>query len=140
RGGGSTVRAFEAQRRRQTDTFIPDAFLLERFAVSKDESAFAELLARHGPMVLGLCRRGLSCRQDAEDALQATFLVLARRAGAIGQGERLAGWLCRVACRIATRMRRQRAVRQRHEQSVPRPRPTGRGDDYLAVHEEVQRL
>jgi RNA polymerase sigma factor (sigma-70 family) len=134
------VRTFEAQRRRQEGTFVPDALLLERFAAGRDESAFAELLARHGPMVLGLCRRGLSCRQDAEDAYQATFLVLARRAGAIAQGERLAGWLCRVACRIATRMRRQRAVRQRHEQSAPRAGPTDRGDDFLAVHEEVQRL
>jgi RNA polymerase sigma factor (sigma-70 family) len=119
---------------------LADAQLLARFATGRDESAFAEILARHGPLVLGLCRRSLG-RHDAEDAFQATFLVLARRAGSIGQGERLAGWLCRVACRIATRMRRQQAVRRRHEQSaVPPAAPPGPSDACLAVLDEVQRL
>src|ERR1700752_544792 len=75
---------------------LTDAELLERY-LARDgddaEDAFAALVARHGPTVLGVCRRMLPAAHDAEDALQAKFLVLARRAASIGHRERLANWL-----------------------------------------------
>ena len=83
----------------------PDASLLERFVVGRDEAAFELLLWRHGPMVLGLCRRMLRCEQDAEDAFQAAFLLLARKAASVRRGEAVAGWLYRTAYRIALRVR-----------------------------------
>src|ERR671925_602993 len=81
-----------------------DAQLLERFVAQHDEGAFELLVWRHGGLVLGTCRRVLGHAQDAEDAFQATFLALARRAGAVSKGESLAGWLYQVACRAALRL------------------------------------
>src|SRR5262249_47189916 len=65
---------------------LPDAELLARFVARREESAFGALLQRHGPMVLGVCRRILRDAHDAEDAFQATFLVLVRKASSIGRG------------------------------------------------------
>jgi RNA polymerase sigma factor (sigma-70 family) len=76
---------------------LPDQQLLERFVARHDESAFAALVRRHGPMVLGVCRRVLHQQQDAEDAFQATFLILARKAGSIRSRESVGSWLYRVA-------------------------------------------
>src|SRR6516162_7517805 len=76
-----------------------DADLLARFAAHRDEAAFELLVWRHGPLVLGVCRRWLRDRYAAEDAFQATFLALARRAGAISRRPSVAGWLYRVAGR-----------------------------------------
>lgn len=78
-----------------------DAALLDRFVRGRDETAFEGLIQRHGPMVLGVCRRVLRHDQDAEDAFQATFLALARKAGSIGRREALGGWLYQVAYRAA---------------------------------------
>ena len=90
-----------------------DASLLERFVASRDEAAFEVLLWRHGPMVLGVCRRMLRCAQDAEDAFQAAFLLLARKAASIRRREAVAGWLYRTACRVALRPARRRGdIRQ----------------------------
>jgi len=86
-----------------TLTGLCDAQLLEQFAPRGDESAFAALMERHGPLVLGLCRNVLHDPNDADDAFQATFLVLARKAGSIRTRDTLASWLCRVAFRIAVR-------------------------------------
>ena len=72
---------------------VNDAVLLERFVRSRDEAAFELLIWRHGPMVLSLCQRLLHNEQDAEDAFQATFLILVRKARTIGKREALAGWL-----------------------------------------------
>ncbi len=79
--------------------------LLERFASGGDPAAFEALVSRHGPMVLGTCRRMLSDPLDVEDAFQATFLVLARKAGSIGDADRLGPWLHGVARRVAARSR-----------------------------------
>src|SRR5262249_6115735 len=80
---------------------LADADLLQRWLAQRDEAAFELLLWRHGPMVLGLCRRLLGDAQDAEDALQATFLVLVRKAGSIGKRASLGSWLYKVASRVA---------------------------------------
>jgi RNA polymerase sigma factor (sigma-70 family) len=80
--------------------------LLDRFIAHGDEAAFADLLARYGPLVLGACRRVLQHEQDAEDAFQATFLVLARKAGSINKRQALGNWLYGVAYRVALQVRR----------------------------------
>src|ERR1700688_3145 len=74
-----------------------DGELLQRVAATRDPSGFELLFWRHGPMVLGVCRRVLRHEQDAEDAFQATFLILLRKGNAIGKRQALAGWLHRVA-------------------------------------------
>src|SRR5262245_9959402 len=86
-------------------TGLTEAQLLDRFTVSKDDSAFALLVERHGPMVLSVCRRFLSDPNDVDDAFQATFLVLVRRAGGLRQKELLANWLHGVACKVSQRAR-----------------------------------
>jgi RNA polymerase sigma factor (sigma-70 family) len=101
---------------------LSDAGLLHRFVARRDEAAFADLLRRHGPGVWGLCRRLLAHEQDAEDAFQATFLLLARQAGSIRTGDSVGGWLQGVARRIAVRTRqneRQRRQREREASSSP---------------------
>ncbi len=80
---------------------VTDAQLLERFLVQHDESAFELLLWRHGAMVMGLCRRVLRREQDVEDAFQATFLVLVRKARSISKRQALGSWLYKVAYRVA---------------------------------------
>src|SRR6476469_3011296 len=99
------VRRFAAANRADDD---PDQALLERFARARDERAFAELVRRHGPMVLGVCRRVLRHSADADDAFQATFLILVRRASVIRDPDRLGAWLFGVAWRTANRLRSSR--------------------------------
>jgi polysaccharide export outer membrane protein len=89
-----------------------DAELLARFIASRNEAAFAALVQRHGPMVLHLCVRVLGNSPDAEDAFQAAYLVLARRASSISRPELLGNWLYGVARRTALRMRADAARRQ----------------------------
>jgi RNA polymerase sigma factor (sigma-70 family) len=99
-----------------------DGELLSYFLNCKDEAAFATLLDRHGPMVLGVCRRILSDPNDAEDAFQATFLVLVRKARSIVKHDSLASWLFGVARRIAVRAR-STADRRRQVEGQVQPVP-----------------
>jgi RNA polymerase sigma factor (sigma-70 family) len=116
---GQTLRCLRrAARLPAADT---DADLLGRFVARRDEESFAELVRRHGPMVLGVCRRVLRNDADAEDAFQATFLVLARRAGSVGRAGRLGNWLFGVARRTALAARRM-ARRRRAAEAKAEPR------------------
>src|SRR5580692_4870932 len=89
--------------------------LLERYLERRDEVAFEALVARHGPMVLGVCRRMLADRTDVEDAFQATFLVLVRRARHLGPRDAIGPWLYGVATRVALRARSQAARHRRYK-------------------------
>src|SRR5437762_10314123 len=82
-----------------------DRELLDRFLAAREQASFTELVRRHGPMVLSVCRRVLHHQQDAADAFQAAFLVLAHKAGAVSHATSVAGWLFQVAFRIALRAR-----------------------------------
>jgi RNA polymerase sigma factor (sigma-70 family) len=119
--------------------------LLDDFTDRRDESAFAILVARHGPMVLRVCRRVLGHEQDAEDAFQAAFLVLARNSRSVRKPEALAAWLHGVAFRTAMKAKRGAARRRTHEahlKSLPaKPPASPSWDDVQAVlDEEIQRL
>jgi RNA polymerase sigma-70 factor (ECF subfamily) len=106
---------------------LTDGELLAGYLARREEAVFGLLVQRHGPMVLGLCRRLLRDRHDAEDVFQATFFVLARKAGSIRRRGSLASWLHGVARRLALRLRSQAACRRGHErravpmESVERP-------------------
>ena len=123
-----------------------DAHLLRQFVTEGDEAAFEAILARHGPMVLGVCRGLLSDVNDAEDAFAATFLVLVQKAGSIGRGELVANWLYGVAHRVANRIRLTTSRRHAREcedaERLP-SRPMAEAevvDSRRALHEELNRL
>jgi RNA polymerase sigma factor (sigma-70 family) len=110
---------------------MTDGQLLECFVARRDEAAFAALVRRHGPMVLGVCRRVLGHAQDAEDAFQAAFLVLARKAASIGRRELVGNWLYGVAYRTALDARAaatRRRTRERQVSAMPEPE-AGNGAD-----------
>src|SRR5262249_51915394 len=125
---------------------LSDGELLQRFARQREEGAFTALLQRHGPMVLGVCQSVLHDAHDAEDAFQATFLVLVRQPGAIGKPASVASWLHGVAYRIALRARAACARRRFQERQVV-PMPARELQDEVVwrdlrpvLHEEVERL
>jgi RNA polymerase sigma factor (sigma-70 family) len=101
-----------------------DRQLLERFAAHREEDAFAELVRRHGPMVLGVARRVLGDAHDAEDVFQAVFLVLARKAGAVAWQESVGGWLYPVVRHLAMKLRGGRERRKARETQVSTMTPT----------------
>ena len=108
---------------------VSDGQLLDQFIERQDESAFAALVQRHSPMVWGVCRRIVAHHQDAEDAFQATFLVLARKAMSIRPREMVANWLFGVAQRTALKAKTMAAKRYRREKQVttmPEPEAAGR--------------
>jgi len=132
----------------------PDEELLEQFLGGEEfdsQDAFRALVVRHGPMVLGICRHILNQEHDAEDAFQATFLVLARRGSSIRDRRVLAGWLHEVAYRIAVKARggaaRRRSVERQSVAMLPPAIEPDRQDEEAAwnelrpvLHEEVNRL
>ncbi len=112
-----------------------DGALLECFLTEGDESAFEAIVARHGSMVLGVCRRMLSDPHDADDAFQATFLVLVKKARQLRDGDRLGPWLYGVAIRVATKARAKVARRRGSDGALPDdlPCPDDAGADWHDV-------
>lgn len=123
-----------------------DRQLLERFSADRDEAAFVALVQRHGAMVLNVCRRVLRNDSDSEDACQATFLVLARKAHSIRKQESLGSWLHGVAYRAATSLLRQITRRRAHEKQAATAEPVQPAADVTwrevraILDEEIQRL
>src|SRR5438874_8562120 len=117
------LRSFLERLRRNAATpgdGLSDAELLLRFVRQRDEAAFEELVRRHGPMVLGVCRRVLRDPHTADDAFQVTFLTLACKAAGLRRGQALAAWLHRVAFHVALRVRsRRRRVEAVERQATP---------------------
>jgi hypothetical protein len=107
RGQFSGVLIHQCERLFQQGTVsgLTEGELLERFVRGQDEAAFEALIARHGPIVLGVCRQLLRDPNDVDDAFQATFLVLVRKAGTLRRSDLLRNWLYGVAYRVATRAR-----------------------------------
>jgi RNA polymerase sigma factor (sigma-70 family) len=143
---GTPLAAVVRQMRRLTAPLPEsDHELLRRFAAGRDEAAFARLVERHGPLVLGVCRRILRDTHDSDDAFQATFFVLARKAASVRRAASLAGWLYRVAYRIAVQARAERVRRHLRERQGHDMRradaPAAAWDDLRPVlDEEVQAL
>jgi RNA polymerase sigma factor (sigma-70 family) len=105
-------------------TGLTDGQLLARFVTARDEASFTALVRRHGPMVLGVCRRVLHDFHDAEDAFQATFLILARKAGSVVKRESLGCWLYQVAYHTAleaSETNARRRAREKSMQEIPHP-------------------
>jgi RNA polymerase sigma factor (sigma-70 family) len=119
-----------------------DGQLLERFLMHLDADAFAALVARHGPMVLSVCRRVLRNEHDAEDAFQATFLVLARKAASLSVPTLLGGWLHGVAYRTSLKARTALVRRRAHEQGARLPEVAHEYDPEMLdlLDEELGRL
>jgi RNA polymerase sigma factor (sigma-70 family) len=145
--GGAVLRRIETLFGAGTCTGLSDGQLLDRFLAGRDEAAFAALVERHGAMVLRVCRAVLRDPDDAEDAFQATFLVLARRARSLRDDGSVGNWLFGVASRVASCARSAAARRRTHERKfaemVSRPGvdPGSAGDDdRRVVHEEIGRL
>ncbi len=127
---------------------MSDAQLLDRFVARRDEAAeaaFEELVSRHGPMVLRVCRGVLHDEHDAEDAFQAVFLVLANRARTICRTASVASWLFGVAHRVASRGKRSAARRRALNQRVAEGTsdsdlPAENDSDGEMLHEEINGL
>jgi RNA polymerase sigma factor (sigma-70 family) len=142
----AVLRLVRSLAERQAAGNLTDGELLERFRTHREEAAFAILVERHGPKVLGACWRLLRNAHDAEDAFQATFLVLARNACSIRKAGSLAGWLLGVARRVAQKARARAGCRRSHERRVPPPAEGGLRDEVTwqelcdVLDEEVARL
>ncbi len=150
----SVVRQIESLYGGGSVAGLSDRQLIERFVARRDaagEAAFVALVARHGSMVLGVCRQLLGDYQHAEDAFQAVFLVLARRAGLIRDPDLLSNWLYGVALRTARKARAGLARRRKSEEDHAANRPGAcvtRPPDEAAIdreqaealHEEIDRL
>ncbi|MGE3820095.1 MAG: sigma-70 family RNA polymerase sigma factor [Isosphaeraceae bacterium] len=144
--GGAIGRALRTVYQVGAVRELTDGQLLERFANGRGEPAelaFAVIVERHGPMVLRVCRAVLPEAQDAQDAFQATFLVLVKKARSLWVRDSLGPWLHQVAYRTASAARVAAARRRRHERQAARPEqapPSPDADRERALHEEVERL
>ena len=148
--GGAAMRDLGTLFRDGTAAGLDDRALLDRFESRRDEAAFAAIVLRHGPMVLRTCRATLGDRDEADDAFQATFLVLARRAEALRARDTVGPWLHAVALRVCREARRASSRRRRHERApaaaildVDPPRAEALAEQLeraALVHEEVGRL
>jgi RNA polymerase sigma factor (sigma-70 family) len=123
---GAVLQHLRRMKAVQSQSVTPDRELLQGFLLRRDEAAFAELVRRHGPMVLNVCRGVLHNQHDAEDVFQATFLVLAQKAERVRQPEAVGSWLCGVAYHLALKMRtasgrRRRCEERTEERSVADP-------------------
>jgi RNA polymerase sigma factor (sigma-70 family) len=123
---------------------LGESQLLDRFVVGTDEAAFGAIVARYGPMVLGVCRRQLRDPNDVEDAFQATFLILVKKAPTLRDPEGLGPWLHGVARRVASRARTQAANQSKRLRGLSATEmigpPTDRGELLSALDEEIERL
>src|SRR5262245_19248916 len=151
---GSVVQHLRRSLTGHDRAALTDDALLERFIRGRDEAAFEALLRRHAPMALGVCRRVLGNEADAEDAFQATFLVLARKAGTIRPRGLVGNWLYGVARNTALKAKAMIERRRVRERDAAAPRQVGapppgvwgrnapKADDelHLLVDEELQAL
>ncbi len=123
---------------------LTDGQLLDRFVQQRDEAAFAALVERHGPMVLRVCRSRLGDRHDAEDAFQATFLVLAQKARSIRESEAVAGWLLGVAGRVSAKAqaaaRRRSIAEQKAVLSADLATAESPPEPWAELYDELERL
>src|SRR5262245_53273634 len=123
-----------------------DSDLLQQFANNRDAEAFERLLERHGPYLVGVCRRTTAHAQDAEDVFQACFLELVRKATSISRGNSVAGWLQTVAVRLSRKARAQRARRNTKEstgltnEAVVAPEDVTWREVRQVLDEEIARL
>ncbi len=144
---GATLRSIKRMFTHGVDADLSDAELLERFLTQRDAEAFESLVGRHGPMVLSVCRGMLRDAHDAEDAFQATFLILVKKGRTIRGRDSLGGWLCQVAHRVAIQANAAAARRRMHERragqmavATSTEGPVAADDFLPALHEEVTRL
>ena len=137
--GGAVLELVSDRAEIEMSSVIGDRELLGRFLVGGDEAAFTDLVQRYGRTVWGVCRRILSQEQDAEDAFQAVFLILARQAASIRKGEAVGSWLYGVAYRVAMKARQTAGRRRKYESRAPvvlaEPEPASQ-----AACRELQRL
>ncbi len=141
-----------APRAIRADTAAPasepkDAALLERFLQTGSQDAFAGLVKRHGPLVRSVCARFLVDRRDIEDVFQATFIVLASRAGTIRKMDSIASWLYGVAMRLARKVQVRGSRRKQHEaraaagrRNEAPPPDAGWREACAILYEELNRL
>src|SRR5438105_347823 len=121
---GKILRYIRDFAEAEANKCLTDGQLLALFIQKREEAAFVSLLKRHGRLVWSICRHILRREQDAEDAFQATFLVLARRPGSIRKAEALGSWLHGVAYRVAMKAMKNMRKRRAHEHRVPVAAPS----------------
>ena len=144
---GSALRQIRGLFEAGTVAGLTDGQLLDRYLTRRDESAFAALVMRHGPMVLGVCHTVLHGSPEVEDAFQATFLVLIRKAATIRGRDAVGGWLHRVAHRVAVQAGRDRSRKDLREHlagdlcdDIAVGASSGDDDWRGTLHEELARL
>ena len=138
----AVVRQFRRLLEPGTIAGLTERQVLERFAERGDPVAFEAIVARHGPLVLTVCRQLLRDPNDVDDAFQGTFLIFIKKAGTLRQPERLGPWLYGVAYRVAHRARTRRRTKELPEDLAgPRLACSAEDNEQVeALHDEIQRL